>query len=272
MSRTIGFMAGGRNEVCAITRWLMSYIDPEFLNDPDSPIKIAVNGTQKGGKKIIPDAAREYFYTWEQPFTGRGEYDEYIDTPSLSFAFINVSWPSSEFSRPTLREFNSRDTLTEAFLAGQKNGGIAFIHNSLVPRDWADIEIELRDELDILYNTGDPSYRDELRVKLTRVSNRESEPGTDGIRRLLRITINSDRLLNNPSIQNALSRFDRNEPVFESAIEDDDLINDVEAVITPFIIFDHTKFKPRLHPLASPPSTWHNAPFSPLPEQPKARP
>lgn len=257
---TLGLIVAGRNELCAASRWLFSHIPPSLLQNRNEPIKVAVNGSECGGKKIIPDAVREYFFTWDQDFEGRAEYDEYIDTPNLSFAFVNANWHPSKFGSPVLRAQQSNAMVVKTTLDQMDNGGIVFIHNALQPIDWADIQIDLRSELDVKYNVADPSYRDDLREKLRAVPHKGATPGGDGIQRLIRVKIFNKELAENPSMQSLVRKFEAHEPAFRSVIENDHEVLDGEAQECDFVVFDPKDFKPVFHELTSDPAHWKNAP------------
>lgn len=257
---TMGLIVAGRNELCALSRWFFSHLPTELLQIPGFPVKVAVNGSECGGKKIIPDAVREYFFTWDKEFEGRGEYDEYVDTPDLSFAFVNANWNPSKFSKQELRSQNGNTAVVNEVLRSRNNGGIVFIHNALQPLDWADIKIDLRSEPDIKYNVFDPSYRDELRDKISKVPHKPKSAGGDGVQRLVRITISNELIANAPRMQKLLETFFEQKPVFRSVIENDRDLLSGHAEETDFVPFDPEIFKPRVHHLTSDPSSWRNAP------------
>ena len=231
-----------------------------MLQNRTEPIKVAVNGSECGGKKIIPDAVREYFFTWDKDFEGRAEYDEYIDTPSLSFVFVNANWNPSKFGSPLLREQKSNSMVVKTTLDQMDNGGIVFIHNALQPIDWADIQIDLRSEMDVKYNIASPGYRDELREKLMTVPHKQPSPGGDGIQRLIRVKIHNKELASNPLMQSLIRKFETHQPAFRSAIENDHEVLSGYAQECDFVIFDPKEFKPVFHELTSDPASWKNAP------------
>lgn len=129
----IAFITNSRQEIFFMARLLSAGLSPDIMADKHDPLVISVRGSIGSGKKIIPDAMREYFLgtTALSQVTGRPGYDEFwrgqVRGQQVEFAYIDAAWQSGysheEFSSPYIHH------VREAFMAVRQHGGIAFVHN-----------------------------------------------------------------------------------------------------------------------------------------------
>lgn len=262
MAQTIGFITSERDHICEVTRWLLSHVDGRFLFREGNPFKISVRGSQKSGKKIIADATHEYFFGQNGRTSGNPEYDEYTESETLSSAFVNVLWERSQYSHPALRLSQNQYGLTHEFLKAQSERNLLLIHNAVTSPDWADIDIWLYDQSDILYNTAHPSFRDNLRGIFGMANRLQPDGSTHEWPRVMRVIVRNEELLDDPVFQMGLRRFAKHADFsvdieFSTHEADEDTTED-------YLYYRSGLLKPRVHDAATPPEAWKNVP----PQQP----
>ncbi len=116
-----------------MSRLLAAGLSPDVMADKHDPLVISVRGSIGSGKKIIPDAMREYFLgtTALGETTGRPGYDEFwrgqVRGQQVEFAYIDAAWQSG-YSHPELASPYIHH-VRETFMSMREHGGIAFVHN-----------------------------------------------------------------------------------------------------------------------------------------------
>lgn len=129
----IAIITQSRAEIFLMARLLAAGLTPDVMADKHDPLLVSVRGSIGSGKKIIPDAMREYFLgtTALSQVTGRLGYDEFcrgqVRGLQVEFAYIDAAWQSGysnpEFVSPYIHH------VREAFMATRQHGGLAFVHN-----------------------------------------------------------------------------------------------------------------------------------------------
>ena len=199
----IKLLTAEKEHLFALTRLLVSAIDPAFLHDKDNPVTVSVRGSFGSGKKIIPDAAREELLKDKPSFQGVKEFDEFWsgkkDDRPLEVDFINVAWGGWSFHK----SYGFGREIAKNFLKERKAGGITFIHNddNFGERE-AGIDIVLESQADKPV-TYDSQYKfkgekGELQDTFNRLVRQ------DNWARYIQITVRDERLLNSPSFRAAL--------------------------------------------------------------------
>jgi len=208
----VAFLTTEREHLFEMTRVLVRGMDLALFADPANPVQVVVNGSSSCGKKIIPDAAREVFFTDANvSFAGTPEYDEYWRGPCPSgqtgeIDFINNAWHGG-YSQPFSRQKPWMD-----FLKQRQYGGINFVHN-VTPYSYglAGLDIYLSD-----YAT---SKLEEESSFLQAAFHRCGKAW----KRYVVITVLDPRLQTSPSFQTALesltvsARIGKTTPVFTKA-------------------------------------------------------
>ncbi|MAH04510.1 MAG: hypothetical protein CL561_03020 [Alphaproteobacteria bacterium] len=187
MGETYGAFTLERDDLVALAQRIVLSVPNDFLYDKENPLIISVDGTFKGGKKIIPDSGYEAAFNiqredlsfaqgeihdgtdWKRSFSeagkdlnviyrGRGEYDEYVigrkAGRDVELSFVNVAWGQG-FS------FKAAPTECERLaqhLGLRQKGGIVFVHNA--EREYIAPDINIRIESDY----GDRHVNGENRV------------------------------------------------------------------------------------------------------------
>lgn len=129
----IAFITQSRQEVFFMSRLIAAGLTPDVMAEKHDPLLVSVRGSIGSGKKIIPDAMREYFLgtTALGEITGRPGYDEFwrgqVRGQQVEFSYIDAAWQSG-YSNP---DFASHSThlVRQAFMDVREHGGVAFIHN-----------------------------------------------------------------------------------------------------------------------------------------------
>lgn len=209
----IAFITNSREDLFRVSRLLAAGMSPDVMADKHDPLVISVRGSIGSGKKIFPDAMREYFLgsTALGETTGRPGYDEFwrgqVRGQQVEFAYIDAAWQSGysnpEFVSPYIHH------VREAFMAVREHGGIAFVHNdyTLGNNRGAGIEIWMEKQGTPTPEGGRPRAPESPLCAKFRIANSQNE-GNDWIR-YVEIEIADKRLLESAKFGDVLDKLRR---------------------------------------------------------------
>lgn len=172
MSEPIGVFTITRQDIVDLSQRIAECIPKSFLNNPNKPITIAVNGNYGSGKKIFSDYGRSALlgaFNYEACFpldedemnsigidgddatrlqcVGHVEFDEYVradmDEQQYEVSFINMSWPSGYSAGINILDDRSK---YESHIEKRVYGGLSYVHN--VFGDYIESDIEIRLEME----------------------------------------------------------------------------------------------------------------------------
>ena len=206
----IAFITKSRDELFRVSRLLAAGMSNDIMADKHDPLVISVRGSIGSGKKIIPDAMREYFLSTTAlgEITGRPGYDEFwrgqVRGQQVEFAYIDAAWQSGysnpEFVSPYIHH------VREAFMAVREHGGIAFIHNdyTLALNRGAGMEIWIEKQGVPNPDGNRPRSPESPLSKQFRIANSQNE-GNDWIR-YVEVEIADKRLLESAKFGDVLDK------------------------------------------------------------------
>lgn len=209
----IAIITHSRQEIFLMSRLLAAGLNAEIMADRHDPLLVSVRGSIGSGKKIIPDAMREYFMgtTALGEVAGRPGYDEFwrgqVRGQQVEFAYIDAAWLGG-YSHP---EFSSHSPhlVRKAFMGVRQHGGIAFVHNdySLSLNHGAGLDIWM--EMQGTPNAdGAPSRASKSPLcERFRAANRDD--GANDWIRYIEIEVADTRLLESPKFGDVLGKLCR---------------------------------------------------------------
>ncbi|MDE1151029.1 MAG: hypothetical protein PW788_00700 [Micavibrio sp.] len=114
----LSFLTTTREQLVDVSRKLAAGLNAALLDDATAPVMVAIDGTFKSGKSIVPDVVREELLGPQAAFNGERNRQESwigeINGKPVEICFINAG---------------SRDPAP--FLQERTAGGITFVHNDL---------------------------------------------------------------------------------------------------------------------------------------------
>lgn len=206
----IAIITQSRAEIFFMARLLAAGLTPDVMADKHDPLLVSVRGSIGSGKKIIPDAMREYFLgtTALGEVTGRPGYDEFwrgqVRGQQVEFAYIDAAWQSGysnpEFVSPYIHH------VREAFMATREHGGIAFVHNdyTLGINRSAGLDIWMEKQGQPNPDGERPRAHDGPLQKEFRTANKK-DPENDWVR-YIEIEVADKRLLASPKFGDVLDK------------------------------------------------------------------
>ena len=114
----LAFITTDKEQRLDVGRKLAAGFSPALLQDAEAPVMVAIDGTFKSGKAIVPDVVREALLGKEAAFTGQKTYQE--------------SWIGEIKGQPVEIGFiNAGHRDPAPFLQQRTAGGITFVNNDL---------------------------------------------------------------------------------------------------------------------------------------------
>lgn len=224
MGVTLSVISTRREHLFRIAELLVLGLKNAIPAAPESSITISVNGTFDGGKKIFPDAARNYMFktnmgTFEATgheiacaplpdhitFQGMPEFNEHwsglCDGKMMEVSFLNADWASGSYHDcDDSINFMDKKERAAAFPKCRSYPGLTFVHNA---RDFArnsDIAIRLEGVGSQQHN----SYIDNKSPALRDTFNHALQSCAEWVR-YIEITINNENLLQDTRFLKALN-------------------------------------------------------------------
>lgn len=141
------FRTSSRDDLFQLGYILADGLPDDVLQHADRALLIAIDGSWKSGKKIIPDAMREKLFEDTPRLSGKEDFDErwfgHHKSRDLEFDFLNAAWGMG-YSDLSLRGVHNDDEKVTNFQQNRKDGGLTFVHNNAAFAEKADISIEIK--------------------------------------------------------------------------------------------------------------------------------
>jgi len=114
----LSLLTTSRDQLVELSRKLAGGFSAALLDDATSPVMVAIDGTFKSGKAVVPDVVREELLGKDASFTGERNRHE--------------SWIGEMGGKPVEIGFINAGAADPApFLQGRTAGGITFVHNDM---------------------------------------------------------------------------------------------------------------------------------------------
>lgn len=228
MSVTLSVISTRREHLFRIAELLTLGLKSMIPDDPHASLTIAVNGEFDGGKKIFPDAARNYLFKTDIgkieatgpeicraplpahiAFKGMPEFNEHwigaVDGKMMELSFLNADWVSGSYDRcDDSINFLSKAERAKAFPRCRTYPGLTFVHNSRSFAQSSDIAIWLEGAETNAHRQEYGSHLSDKHEKLRTAFHKALHSNAEWVR-YVEITINNEDLLNNSVFLKALN-------------------------------------------------------------------